>query len=263
MNKYKDVLGSSIGYMPGEYEIKIDDTVTPVVHPPRSVPAALRQNVKDELVHLEKCGIIAKISKPTQWVNSMVVVQKKNGKVRICIDLRDLNEAILREHHLMNSIEDIATRLQDSAVYSVLGANSGYFQIKLTEKSSRVDDIQHTIWQIRYLRLPMGVRCAAEVFQRQMSTALSNMEGMEIVVDDILVHGRNQKEHDERLIKVLERARKLNLKLNSEKSQISKTEVRYVGHKITPEGLKLTAEWIRVISNMKVPGNIQDLETVL
>ena len=128
MNKYKDVLGSSIGCMPGGYEIKIDDTVTPVVHPPRSVPAALRQKVKDELDHLEKCGIITKISKPTQWVNSMVVVRKKNGKVRICIDPRDLNEAILREHHPMNSIEDIATRLQDSAVYAVLDATVATFK---------------------------------------------------------------------------------------------------------------------------------------
>ena len=193
----------------------------------------------------------------------MVVVLKKNGKVRICIDPCDLNEAILREHHPMNSIEDIATRLQDSAVYSVLDANSGYFQIKLTERSSELTTFNTPFGRYRYLRLPMGIRCAAEVFQRQMSTALSDIEGVEIVVDDILVHGRNQKEHDERLIKVLERARKLNLKLNSEKSQISKTEVEYVGHKITPEGLKLTDERIRAISNMKVPENIQDLETVL
>ena len=62
---------------------------------------------------------------------------------------------------------------------------------------------------------------------------------------------------------MLERARKLNLKLNSKKSQISKIEVGYVGHKITPKRLKLTDEWIRAISNMKVPENIQDLETVL
>ena len=193
----------------------------------------------------------------------MVVVRKKNGKVRICIDPRDLNEAILREHHPMNSIEDIATRLQDSAVYSVLDANSGYYQIKLTERSSELTTFNTPFGRYRYLRLPMGIRCAAEVFQRQMSTALSDIEGVEIVVDDILVHGRNQKEHDERLIKVLERTRKLNLKLNSEKSQISKTEVEYVGHKITPEGLKLTDERISAISNMKVPENIQDLETVL
>ena len=74
VNKYKDVLGTSIGFMPGEYDIKIDGTVTPVVHPLCSVPAALRQKVKDELDHLEKSVIIAKISKANQLVNSMVVV---------------------------------------------------------------------------------------------------------------------------------------------------------------------------------------------
>ena len=67
---------------------------------------------------------------------------------------------------------------------------------------------------------------------------LSDIGGVEIVVDDVLVHGRTQKEHDERLLKIPERARKLNLKLNAEKSKISRNEVEYVGHKITPLGLK-------------------------
>ena len=162
MNKYQDVLDISIGCMPGENEIKIDDTpvdVTPVVHPPHSVPAALRQKVKDELYHLEKCDIIVRISKPTQWVNSMVVVRKKNSKVRICIDSRDLNEVILREHHLMNSIEDIATRLQDSAVYSVLDTNSGYFQIKLTEKSSELTTFNTPFGRYRYLHFLGNKMC--------------------------------------------------------------------------------------------------------
>ena len=121
----------------------------------------------------------------------MVIVRKKNNRVRICIDPCDLSEAILREHRPMNSIEDIATRLQDSAVYSVLDANSGYFQIKLTEKSFALTTFNTPFGRYRYLRLPMGIRCAAEAFQKQMSTALSDIEGVKIVVDDILVHGHN------------------------------------------------------------------------
>lgn len=133
---YADVIGSEIGMLPGEYEIKIDETVEPVIHAPRTVPVAIRDQVKKELDHLVQCGIQKLVTEPTNWVNSMVCVRKKNGRVRICIDPSDLNRAILREHFPMNSIDDIVTRLHGSKYFSTLDANVGYYQIKLTENSS-------------------------------------------------------------------------------------------------------------------------------
>ena len=117
--------------MPGEYAIKIDHAAEPVVHAPRPVPAPIRHKVKNELDNLERKNIIAKVSTPTAWVNSMVVVgKKKTDRVRICFDPTDLNKAIRREHFPMNSIEDVATRLTGSKVFSVLDANMGYFSDK-------------------------------------------------------------------------------------------------------------------------------------
>jgi hypothetical protein len=92
--------------------------------------------VKEELDSLEKLSILQKVTDPTEWVSSMVVVRKKNGRVRICIDPSDLNKAIQREHFPMNTIDDIATRLHGSKYFSVLDANMGYFQIKLSERGS-------------------------------------------------------------------------------------------------------------------------------
>ena len=86
VSKYKDVLGTSIGCLPGEYTMKIDPSITPVIHPPRSVPVAIRDQVKTELDNMERKGIITKVHEPTEWVSSMVSVRKKNGQVRICID---------------------------------------------------------------------------------------------------------------------------------------------------------------------------------
>ena len=130
MTRYADVFKDSIGCMPGEYEIKVDEKISPVVHPSRSVPAALRKKVKDELDQMERDGILAKVTEPTPWVSSMVVVRKKNkDQVRICIDPSDLNKAILREHFPMNHIDEIATRLHDSQYFSTLDANIGYFHV--------------------------------------------------------------------------------------------------------------------------------------
>ena len=83
-----------IGRISEPYHIKDDDSVTPVVHPPRKVPATLRDRVQAELFDMESKGIIKAVNQPTAWVNSMVVNEKRSGRLRICIDPRDLNKAI-------------------------------------------------------------------------------------------------------------------------------------------------------------------------
>ena len=263
VNQFRDVLGDEIGCLPGVFDIKIDESVPPVIHPPRQLPVAIRELVREELERLEKLEVIAKVHKPTKWVNSMVVVRKRNNKVRICIDPTDLNKAIKREHYPMNSIEDISTRLHGSKVFSTLDANSGYFQVKLSDESSDLTTFNSPFGRFKYLRMPMGAKCSAEIFQREMMNVFSDLDGVEVVVDDILVHGRTWDEHNDRLAKVLERARKVNLKLNYAKSQIGMKEVTYVGHRLTGDGIKPTEERIKAIQSLPRPTNLQELQTVL
>ncbi len=262
--EYRDVVSESIGCMPGEYAIKIDSNVQPVVHAPRPVPAPLRGKVKEELDNLEQKGIIKKVSNPTDWVSSMVVVRKKNSdRVRICIDPTDLNNAVKREHFPMNNFDDVVTRLTGSKVYSTLDANMGYFQLKLDAESSELTTFNTPFGRYCYLRMPMGIKCASEVFQRQMVNQFGHIEGVEIVVDDLLIHGRTQEEHDKRLRQVLERAREINLKLNPSKCKISVSEVDYVGHKLTGEGLKPTEDRVKAILAIPDPKDVRELETML
>ena len=101
LNRYEDVF-DDIGCLEGTYQIKIDPRVIPVVHPPRKVPFTHREKVREELDRMEELGVIRKADRPTQWVSSLVVVQKPNGKVRVCLDSRDLNKAVQREHYPMN-----------------------------------------------------------------------------------------------------------------------------------------------------------------
>ena len=264
LTSYSDVFGEAIGCIPGEYDIKVDEDVRPVVHPPRSVPSALRDKVKDELNRMEEIGILKKVTEPTPWVSSMVVVKKKTkNAVRICIDPSNLNKAIKREHFPMNSIDDIVTRLHGSKYFSTLDANMGFFQIKLSEKSSYLTTFNSPFGRYRYLRMPMGAKCSSEVFQRAMMTAFEGIEGVEIVVDDILIHGSTMSIHNQRVKQVLDRCREINLKLNRSKCRIGMSEVNYVGHRITGDGLKPTEERVKAIVDMKAPENIKELEAVL
>ncbi|XP_033756200.1 uncharacterized protein K02A2.6-like [Pecten maximus] len=203
MNEYGPLF-KGIGCMLGQHKIQIDPSVKPVVHPPRKVPLALKSKVKAELDRMESEGIVIKQTEPTPWVNSMVSVAKPNGKVRLCIDPRDLNVAIQREHFPMKTIEDVLAELPDAMVFSKLDATSGFWQLRLDAESTKLCTFNSPFGRYSFTRLPFGIKSAPEVYQRTVSEMISGLEGCEAIVDDILIWGTDMKEHDERLRKVLD-----------------------------------------------------------
>ena len=165
----------------------------------------------------------------------------------MCIDPRDLNQAIKREHYPMKTIEEIVAEMPEAKVFSVLDATSGYWQMKLDEESSKLCTFNTPFGRYRFTRLPFGIKLAPEVFQKKMSQVLEDIDGAEAIVDDILVWGRDTHEHDARLKNVLDRVQEVNLKLNRKKCQIRKEEIAYVGHLLTKDGLKPDPEKVRAV----------------
>ena len=113
MLKYANVF-TGLGRLEEPYHIEVDATVTPVVNPPRTIPAALRNRVKTKLEDMEKRGVIRKVEEPTDWVSFMAIVEKPDGSLRICLDPSHLNKAIKREHFQLPTIEDITTRMANA-----------------------------------------------------------------------------------------------------------------------------------------------------
>lgn len=109
----------------------------------------------------------------------------------------------------------------------------------------------------------MGLKGAAEEFPLEMINHFGKIDGVEVVMDDILVHGRDEQEHNSRLRVVLERAKSIILKLNKAKCILAKSEVNCVGHLLTGEGLKPTPERVRAITEIREPENHVELETIL
>ena len=160
------------------------------------MPAILGLKLQDELNHLEKLGIIAKVEDPTDWVSSLVVVPKKEGKLRICLDPRDLNVAIKRERYQLPTIEDIATRLAGARVFTVLDVKQGFWHIPLEEESSYLTTFNSPFGRYRWLRMPFGISSAPEVFQRSMHQLIEDLDGIEVIADDFMVFGRGNS-HEE------------------------------------------------------------------
>ena len=99
-----------MGALAGEYLMVLDDSARPAQHPPRRVPVAIRESLRETVQDLEKLEIIARVTTPTPWISSMVVVPRKNGILRICLDPMDLNRALQRENYTMPTIEEVASR---------------------------------------------------------------------------------------------------------------------------------------------------------
>ena len=140
---------------------------------------------------------------PTSWVNSLVCVEKPNGKIRICLDPKALDDNIRRPDYPMRSIDDITA----TKYFSVLDATKGYWSICLDQESSFLTTFNTPFGRYRYLRLPMGIRSSQDIFQRKVDEMLEGLLGVTSICDDILVFGRTRAEHDSNLEKVLQKSR--------------------------------------------------------
>lgn len=252
MQQYSDVF-QGLGCLEGEHKIDINPNVYPVAHAPRKVPEPIRDKVIEELNRMETEGIIFRVDEPTDWVNSLVTVRKPDGSIRICIDPTDLNRAIRRAHYPLPTIESIAARIPNAKIFTTLDAQKGFWQIKLDRASSLLTTFNSPLGRYAFTRLPFGIKSAPEVFQAAMDRLLEGLEGVAVVMDDILVHAKDQEEHDRRLAAVLDRCRAKGLKLNEKKSQVSVSEVKYIGHVLSQEGVKADPRKVAAIRLLEPP----------
>ena len=120
-----------------------------------------------ELDEMVKQGIIASVDDPTDWINSLVVREKPNGSLRICLDPKDLNKAIKREHYLVPTLDMVTNRLQDATLFSHLDGQSPYWNVKLDEESSKLTTFNTHKGRFRYKKMPYGMISSQDTYQRK------------------------------------------------------------------------------------------------
>ena len=214
--KYPELFKGN-GSLPGTHSFVLKDGSTGVIHAPHRVAFAKRPKLKDELDRHMKLGYLAKVNEPTDWINSMVMTEKKNGDVRICIDPKDLNMAIKREHFQIPTKEEILGELAGAKYFSKIDATAGFHQIELDEKSSMMTTFNTPFGRYRYLRLPMGICSAPEVFHKTVNQCIEDLDGVCVYMDDIIVWGSTIEHHDERLEKAVKKLVQIGLRLNKDK----------------------------------------------
>ena len=196
-----------IGKLPGTHHIATDPSVTPVVHPPRKLPIALKSKLKKELQSMVKMGIIKPVQTPTDWVSSLVVVEKPNGKLRVCLDPRDLNKAVKRQHYQLPTTEEILANMTDAQIFTKLDDSNAYWQICVDEESSRLLTFNTPFGRYSFQRLPFGIHSASELCQLKISQILEGLDGVLNSQDDIIIWASNREELQLRTVKVLQSIR--------------------------------------------------------
>lgn len=145
----------------------------------------------------------------------------------------------------------------------MLDLKDGYYQVKLDTKSSELCTVSTIFGCYKFLRLPFGVANAPEFFQRENEKHFGDINGVVVYFDDILIAGQDEKEHDQILKKVIERARQLKLKFNKDKLQYRVEKVKYLGHVFTKQGMSPDEDRVKSILSLSDPTNKKELQSVL
>ena len=232
---YADIF-QGLGKFPGEpYKLRLKPDAVPAKHRPRRVPVHLQDAFHEEIERLVKIDVLEKVTEPTEWVNSFVIVEKVidssnahspnhviKKSIRLCIDPKDLNEALEREPYYSRSIDELISMFAGAKVFTIVDMDKGYWQVVLHPESRKLTCMAFDIGRYQFKTLPMGSKVASDIFQRMLDSVYIGLPGVTGIADDMVIFGRNEEEHDRNLILFLETTRKNGLFLNKQKLQFKK-----------------------------------------
>ena len=187
-----------IGRFPGDpYKFHLKPDHKPARHAPRKVPVHLEKAFKEEIDSLVSQGILEEVKEHTDWVNSYVIVEKDTGnthapnhsvkkKLRICLDPRDLNEALEREPYHTRSVDEITAKLQGMTVFTIVDFKKGYWMVVLHPDSRKLTCMALPSGRFQWIRLPMGTVVAQDIFQSKLDAIFIGMNGVTGIADDMI-----------------------------------------------------------------------------
>ena len=181
--------------MSTEVKIQIKEDALPFVQAvPRRIAAARKQPLYEELCRMERLGVIEQVERPTEWCSPCVVVPKKDGTIRVCVDFTPLNKAVKREYHPLPTSDETLSELRNARIFSKLDANCEYWQMKLHPDSYHLTTFITPFGRYWCKHLPFGISSAPKIFQREMKKMLVGLPGVVCQMNDILIYAGNPQE---------------------------------------------------------------------
>jgi len=218
-------------------EILLKNNVKPIFHKAYTVPFKLRDKVNIEIKGLVNEGILEQF-KFSKWASPIVIVPKKNGSIRICVDCNvTINTFIQTQHYPLPNIEDLFASMANCAVFCVLDLSEAYQQLELSTNSKEYLTINTLKGLFRFTRLTFGVASAPAIFQSTIDQILLGLENVFCYLDDILIGEKTVEKYRQKLELVLDRLNKFNVAINMGKCKLFEKEVDYLGHMLSNKGI--------------------------
>ena len=246
-------------------KLHVNPEIKPVAKCRINLSANLRAQAEKTINELLELDIIEPVQGPTEWVSTPIFVPKPGNpnELRLCLDMRRVNEAILRTRHPIPTIDELLIEMNGSVVFSKLDLKWGFHQIELDPESRYLTTFVTHKGLFRYKRLLFGVNCAPEHYQHILQQVLQHCEGTRVLYDDIIVFGANIEEHDTRLEKVLKTLCDRNLTLNPSKCKFGMKKLVFMGHVLSKNGIEPTDDKVRAINGAKRPQNVNEVRSFL
>ncbi|EYC19204.1 hypothetical protein Y032_0025g1233 [Ancylostoma ceylanicum] len=237
-------------------------------HPPikqktRPVPYGIRAEVESMLIDLKDRKVIE--DSQSSWASPIVLVAKKDGTIRLCVDYREVNKVTKKDSYPLPPIDIRLQNLQGKRWFTSLDLASGYWQVPLTARAKEIGAFTTTSGQFQFRVLPFGLTTAPTKFQRLMEHVLGDLKGPEVSVyiDDILIATDSAERHVQVLKRVLEAFRKAQLKVKPQKCRLLEPSIEFLGHLVDKDGIKTDPEKVVRIQNYSRPANLAQLRTFL
>ena len=238
-----------------EHKIVLKDPDTPPFKERfRRIPPPQLDKVRDHLKLILDAGVIRPSNSP--WCNAVVLVRKKDGSLRFCIDFRKLNSLTVKDSHPLPRICETLESLAGAAHYSTFDMNSGFWQVPMSPESK-----QYTAFTLGSMGLyecesmPFGLCNAPPTFQRLMLNCLGelNLTYCLIYLDDVIVFSHTKEEHLERMRVIFDRLREHGLKLKPSKCEVFRTEINYLAHHVSKKGVQPSKKNLESIAQCPPP----------
>ena len=245
--------------------LSIGKEVKPIAQQTHRIPFHVRDKVEIELQQLEKQDIIEKApdTEHKDWVSLIVVVPKKDGRIRVCVDMRTANTAIKRVRHPMRTVKDISMELNDAKFFSKLDMSQAYHQLELSPESRSVRTFTTHVGLYRYKRLNYGTNSAAEIFQHTLVQVLKGINGVKNMAVDIIIFAPTRDHHHRALKTCLQRLQKHNLELNITKCEFLKKSLEFFGFAFSEKGTQPDPNKIAAFVNSAQPQTASKVRSLL
>ncbi|KAL5496314.1 hypothetical protein EMCRGX_G012570 [Ephydatia muelleri] len=242
---------------------KISTNGPPVRVPPRRIPAHFRTEVESQIQHMLQKGIIVESS--SSWMAPAVYVRKKSGELCLCVDYRKLNKRTHKDAYPLPLVDEVQDRLSGSVIFSKLDLQSGYWQVPVDcvdqEKTAFCPGPGMGLFQ--FTRMPFGLSGAPSSFQRLMNIIMRGLPFVSTYIDDVLIHSESEELHKVHLREAFKRLRQAGLTLRGVKCQIGMSQVTYLGHVFSGNGMTPDGSKIRAVTEWPKPVDAGDIRQFL